>query len=107
MIAYAETLPIIRRYWRTVFDAPPPSPPAVVVPDLRAVIAAVTSSAGISVLPTYLCTAELDAGALIHLVEPEIPPINTLYLATRSGTLSEPRLAELHELLVREARGWT
>lgn len=107
MIAYAETLPIIRRYWRTVFDAPPPSPPAVVVPDLRAVIAAVTSSAGISVLPTYLCAAELASGALVPLMEPEIPPINTLYLATRSGTLSEPRLARLHEHLVRDARGWT
>ncbi|MEU8621752.1 LysR family transcriptional regulator [Streptomyces sp. NPDC048623] len=107
MIAYAETLPIIRRYWRTVFDALPSHPPAVVVPDLRAVIAAVASSAGISVLPTYLCTAELASGALVPLVEPEIPPINTLYLATRSGALTEPRLAELHELLVREAREWT
>ncbi|GGZ81449.1 LysR family transcriptional regulator [Streptomyces echinoruber] len=107
MIAYAETLPIIRRYWRAVFDAPPPSPPAVVVPDLRAVIAAVTSSAGISVLPTYLCAAELASGTLVPLLEPEIPPINTLYLATRSGTLLEPRLARLHEHLVRDAREWT
>ncbi|MBN0043413.1 LysR family transcriptional regulator [Streptomyces actuosus] len=107
LIAYAETLPIIRRYWRMIFDAPPPSPPAVVVPDLRAVIAAVISSAGISVLPTYLCRAELASGALVPLLEPEIPPINTFYLVTRSGSLSEPRLARLHEHLVRDSRDWT
>ncbi|GAA4238951.1 hypothetical protein GCM10022254_57020 [Actinomadura meridiana] len=36
--------------------------PAVVVPDLRVALAAVTAGAGITVLPTYLCTTELDDG---------------------------------------------
>lgn len=40
---------------------------------LRAVIAAVTSSAGISVLPAYLCAAALARGRGSPL-EPEIPP---------------------------------
>ncbi|MGW5478614.1 LysR substrate-binding domain-containing protein [Streptomyces sp. NPDC004008] len=73
---------------------------------LRAVIAAVTSAAGISVLPAYLCAAALASGARVPPGTGD-PPINTLYLAIRSGTLSEPRLARLHEHLVRDARGWT
>jgi DNA-binding transcriptional LysR family regulator len=106
MIAYGEALPIIRRYWRTIFDAPPPRSPAVVIPDLRAVLSAVIASAGISVLPTYLCAAELSAGAVVPLLQPEIPPINTFYLATRSGTLADPRLALLHDHLLTQAKQW-
>ncbi|MEV6973050.1 LysR family transcriptional regulator [Kitasatospora sp. NPDC093806] len=107
LIAYAETLPIIRRYWQTVFSAPPPGSPAVVVPDLRAVIAAVAASAGVSVVPTYLCERELDAGTLVQLLRPDLPPINTFYLATRSGTLADARLADLHAHLLTESRTWT
>jgi DNA-binding transcriptional LysR family regulator len=106
LIAYAETVPLIRRYWRTVFETPPPEHPAVVVPDLRAVIAAVVAGAGVSVVPTYLCTRELSSGELVTLLDPELPPINTFYLATRCGSLSDPRLAGLHEVVVQEARDW-
>ncbi|WP_165956212.1 LysR family transcriptional regulator [Streptomyces hainanensis] len=106
IIAYAETVPIIRRYWWTVFEAPPPRHPSVVVPDLRAVISAVAAGAGISVVPTYLCMPELACGDLIMLLEPEIPPINTFYLATRCGSLADSRLAGLCELIVEDARHW-
>ncbi|WP_432930712.1 LysR substrate-binding domain-containing protein [Microbispora sp. CA-135349] len=78
----------------------------MVVPDLRAVISAVVAGAGMSVVPTYLCAEEVAAGALVLLLEPEIPPINTFYLAVRSGTLTDPRLASLHRLLVERSRTW-
>ncbi|MFB6893205.1 LysR family transcriptional regulator [Kitasatospora sp. NPDC056327] len=107
MIAYAETLPIIRRYWQSVFATRPPGSPAVVVPDLRAVIAAVAASAGISVVPTYLCERELGAGTVVQLLTPELPPINTFYLATRAGALSDARLAQLHAHLLTASRTWT
>ncbi|MCT7350832.1 LysR family transcriptional regulator [Streptomyces sp. 15-116A] len=107
MISYAESLPIIRRYWDIVFDGPPPGPPAVVVPDLRGAISAVVAGAGISVVPTYLCSEEIANGQLVMLLEPDIPPINTFHLAVRSGTLSDTRLSRLHAHLVAEARHWT
>ncbi|MFB7657026.1 MULTISPECIES: LysR family transcriptional regulator [unclassified Streptomyces] len=107
VISYAESLPIIRSYWRTVFDSPPPGPPAAVIPDLRGVIFAVIAGAGISVVPTYLCAEEIAAGKLVMLVEPELPPINTFHLAIRSGTLTDPRLARLHAHLITEAPKWT
>ncbi|TCC28379.1 LysR family transcriptional regulator [Kribbella sindirgiensis] len=86
LIAYAEEAPIIRRYWRTVFNTRLTRTADLVVPDLRGVLAAVIAGAGASVLPTYLCERHLAAGELVALSDPELPPLNTLYLATRSNT---------------------
>lgn len=107
LIAYAEFLPIIRRYWRSVFDVGASICPAVVVPDLRGVLAAVRSSAGISVLPTYLCAEELARGEVVPLLEPEIPPINTFYLANRIGALGREQIAMVHAHLRMKAQVWT
>lgn len=106
VISYGESLPIVRRYWRSVFGSAPPTGPVMVVPDLRAVLAAVRSSAGISVLPTYLCRDDLTAGDLVMLLQPEEPPINTFYLAVREGTQSRTDLALVHRQLLAEARRW-
>jgi DNA-binding transcriptional LysR family regulator len=106
-ISYAESLPIIRRYWRTVFDATPSLTPAVVVPDLRGALAAVKSSAGVSVLPSYLCAEEIAAREVVPLVEPDVPPINTFYLALRQGDPAQPDLTVLHGHLLLKGRLWS
>ncbi|MCG7284462.1 LysR family transcriptional regulator [Cellulomonas sp. ACRRI] len=92
VVAYAENLPIIRRYWRSVFGRRPDiATTAAVVPDLRAVRAAVVGGAGMSVLPRYLVGEQLAAGALVELHRPEVAPLNTLYLVTRSGRAEASR----------------
>ncbi|MEV0720721.1 LysR family transcriptional regulator, partial [Asanoa sp. NPDC050611] len=75
LISYAADLPILRRYWRHVFGRRLTAEPALVVPDLRAVLAATVAGAGVTVLPSYLCAAELAAGTLVPLLEPDEPPI--------------------------------
>ena len=85
LVAYAEHLPIVRRYWRSVFDRRPEGLAlAAVIPDLRGIRSAVISGAGMSVLPRYLVDADLAAGVLVQLDEPEVAPLNTVYLATRA-----------------------
>ncbi|MFC9428378.1 LysR family transcriptional regulator [Streptomyces sp. NPDC056987] len=106
LIAYAESLPIIRRYWLTVFGLRPTAAPSLVVPDLRGALAAVKSSAGISVLPIYLAAEELVRGEVVKLLDPELPPINTFYLATRDGDLGRSDLSLLHGQLLMKARLW-
>jgi DNA-binding transcriptional LysR family regulator len=106
MISYADGLPIVRRYWTTVFEQPPTCPARVVVPDLRAVLAAVKSGAGISVLPGYLCTDEIARGEISVLYEPEIPPLNTLFLATRAGGAASFGLTALRSHLLMKAQLW-
>ncbi|WP_255351832.1 LysR family transcriptional regulator [Nocardiopsis sp. NRRL B-16309] len=106
LVTYAEDLPIVRRYWRHVFGVRLAYEPAIVVPDLRGVLAAVVNGAGVTVLPRYLCETELADGRLVALLEPEDPPINTAYLVRRPGPVDHPHLARVHDVLRSAARDW-
>jgi DNA-binding transcriptional LysR family regulator len=106
IISYANNLPIIRHYWLTVFGHHPTFAAQVTVPDLRAVLAAVLAGAGISVLPTYLCADEIDSGKLAVLCGTDLPPLNTLYLATRADGLVSVGLTTLRSHLLVKARLW-
>lgn len=84
VIAYGEDLPIIRRYWRSVFGkAPTGLRLAAVIPDLRGIREVVLDGLGLSVLPAYLVADDLAAGTLTAMASPDVAPLNTLYLATR------------------------
>ncbi|SEF57116.1 DNA-binding transcriptional regulator, LysR family [Nonomuraea solani] len=104
LVAYAEDLPIVRRYWRTVYGRRPSMAAQVVIPDLRGVLSAVRAGMGVSVLPAYLCRGDLAAGTLVRLAVPEEPPINTGYLAVRSGAEARPAVARVRAHLVKELR---
>ncbi|MFJ7065838.1 LysR family transcriptional regulator [Streptomyces sp. NPDC101115] len=106
MVMYAADLPIARRYWRHVFGRRLTGEAAVTVPDLRGVLAAVTAGAGFGVLPRYLCRAELAAGRLTALLDPEDPPINTSFLVQRPGTPENPHVMLVRDRLLRAARSW-
>ncbi|MEV0284162.1 LysR family transcriptional regulator [Kribbella sp. NPDC050820] len=101
LVAYAEEAPIIRRYWRSVFNTRLTRTADLVVPDLRGALAAVRAGAGASVLPTYLCAEPLASGDLVLLADPELPPLNTLYLVTRSDAGPRSAAAVVRDELVR------
>ncbi|MFG2824984.1 LysR family transcriptional regulator [Kitasatospora sp. NPDC048365] len=103
-VGYAADLPILRRYWRHVFDRRLQTAAALTVPDLRGVLAAVTAGAGWTVLPSYLCRAELASGALRVLHHPEDPPINTAYLVQRPTGSANPHTALVRKRLLAAAR---
>jgi DNA-binding transcriptional LysR family regulator len=106
LVAYAEDLPILRRYWRSEFGRRPPNEASLVVPDLRAVLAAVVAGAGVSVLPRYLVEPALAAGQVVQLHDPEAPPLNTLYLAVRRGAVHGPAVAAVRARLDQAAGEW-
>ncbi|WP_157253290.1 LysR family transcriptional regulator [Nonomuraea typhae] len=107
VIAYAENLPIVRRYWMTVFEERPAFTAQVVVPDLRAVLAAVKAGGGISVLPSYLCADELYRGDIQVMHEPEFAPLNTLFLATRAANTAGAILSTVQAHLLMKAQLWS
>ncbi|PZG51551.1 LysR family transcriptional regulator [Spongiactinospora gelatinilytica] len=107
IIAYADNLPIVRRYWQTVFAERPSCGAQVVVPDLRAVLATVKAGGGISVVPSYLCAGELAREEIRPLHEPAARPLNTLYLATRTGASANVVLSAVHSHLLAEAKSWS
>ncbi|MET0235075.1 MAG: LysR family transcriptional regulator [Kibdelosporangium sp.] len=106
LVAYAEDMPLIRRYWRTTFATKPARTAAVVVPDLRAVLAVTLAGAGVTVLPRYLCARELGTGALVALLNPLTPPINTLFLASRPDTATASHVAAVRARLLSQASSW-
>jgi DNA-binding transcriptional LysR family regulator len=106
VIEVHESLPFVSRYWASVFDSRPAVPGAVVVPDLRAVLACAVAGAGLAVLPRYLCAAALDRGDVVALHEPPVPPLRTYFLVVRTGTLAMPHIARAHEWLLRAAVDW-
>lgn len=54
--------------------------------------------------PAYLCGTDLAAGRLVTLAEPELAPINTGYLAVRSGGLARAPVARVHAHLLAALR---
>ncbi|MFF0108948.1 LysR family transcriptional regulator [Streptomyces hirsutus] len=106
VIEVHESLPLVSRYWASVFDSRPVTAGAVVVPDLRAVLACTVAGAGMAVLPRYLCTAALERGEVAALHEPAVPPLRTYFLVVRSGTLAMPHVARAHEALQQAATDW-
>lgn len=105
IVAYSPELPIVRRYWRSEFGRRPPNPVSVIVPDLRAVLAAVVAGAGISVLPRYLADPALAAGSLELLHHTQVQPLNTLYLVTPSGPTPAP-VPVVQRQLLQQAEAW-
>ncbi|WJV47577.1 LysR family transcriptional regulator [Streptomyces flavofungini] len=107
LVEVHESLPFVSRYWAAVFDSRPAASGTVIVPDLRAVLACVTTGAGLAVLPRYLCATALKNGEVVALLEPAVPPLRTYFLVVRTGTLAMPHIARAHEWLLRAAAEWT
>ncbi|MFD9339509.1 LysR family transcriptional regulator [Streptomyces sp. NPDC060028] len=101
-----ESLPLVARYWATVFDAVPDAAATVVTPDLRAVLECVRAGAGLAVLPRYLSQDALDRGQVVALLEPAVPPLRTWFLVVRSGSLALAHLARAHERLLSAGAQW-
>ena len=105
-LAYGPELPIIRRYWRSVFGRRPDRlTPRVIAPDLRALCRLTVAGAGMTVLPSYLVREHITSGALIMLHEPEIAPLNTLFVvASRRRCGSDSAVIQLREAVLAAGR---
>ncbi len=106
LVAFDEELPILRAYWREAFGRPLERAAGLVVPDLRAVCAAVAAGAGISVVPRYLAAGLLAAGELVELHRPARPPTTSISLAYRPAGLRRPGVELVKLALQRAAGGW-
>jgi DNA-binding transcriptional LysR family regulator len=106
ILAYAEHLPLLRRYWEKVFGTRLGQSARLVAPDLRALLGAAVAGAGVTVLPRYLAADALASGALRQLATPVEAPSNTIYLAYRPESLEHARVGLVRELLRRAASDW-
>lgn len=95
-VGYSEDMPMARRYFRVCWNRQPPVP-AVTVPDMRAVVSLVASSALISVVPRYLVAELLDRDVLDVLHHPAEPVVNPIYLAARRGRQHLPHISAVFD----------
>jgi DNA-binding transcriptional LysR family regulator len=106
LLAYAEDLPMLRRYWRKVFGRVPSRNANMVVPDLRAIVQATIAGAGVTVLPRYIVESALEDKSLMVLLEPAKPPVNQLWFVWRSSRREHPRVTFVREQIIRASSEW-
>lgn len=106
LLAYAEDLQIIRRYWLTEFEQRPANTVSLTLPDLRGIREAVLAGAGMSVLPRYVVERDLGDGGLQLLHAPVYGPLNTLYLVTAAGAPGSDALGMVQARLAEQAGSW-
>lgn len=106
LLAYGPELPIVRRYWRSVFGRRPDDLSVrVLAPDLRSLLRLTLDGAGMTVLPHYLVREHLSSGALVTLHAPDVAPLNTLYVATRrSRGRADPAIAMVRTMVAAVAK---
>jgi DNA-binding transcriptional LysR family regulator len=103
MLAYAQTLPMIRQFWMEVFGSQPLFEPAAVLPDLRSLVSSAAAGIGATVVPDYLCVEQIAAGKLIHLCQKEAQPVNEIHLAWKRSGTQHPRNAIVRDLLLKKS----
>ncbi|HEX7666795.1 MAG TPA: LysR family transcriptional regulator [Polyangiaceae bacterium] len=103
-VTFSHDMPVVRRYFREAYGLEVRRNPAVVVPDLRAVGAAVAAGAGLAVLPKHLVDAMGDK--LLVLPPPVAVKPESVFLAYRSGKIRSPRVAAVRTLLTETAATW-
>lgn len=97
-ISYGLDLPIIRRFWKEHYSKRPPILPTHIIPDLRAILAAVENNLGVSLLPTYLIQESLE-NQKICVPFPEMLVSNHLFLLYKKSKQEKPAIKEYLELL--------
>lgn len=107
VLSYGPELPIIRRYWRSVFGHRPSDlVVSMIAPDLRSLRRLAIAGAGMTVLPHYLVQNHLEQGDLIELHRPETYPINTLCVVSRRPQPTpDPAVRSLREAVRTICRG--
>ena len=105
-LAYDADFSIVRRYFREVFRATPPSGAVQIIPDLRALMESCVAGLGVTVLPKYLCQSRIEEGLLVPMHSPAALPGNDIFLAWNRAGLRQPRTALVRDWILETANGW-
>ena len=101
-ISYSAQMPIIRRYWQTVFKKRPEFEPAMLIPDLHAILRCIEREMGVSILPDYLLKQSDGEAAVQTPWQPEVAISNSLYLVCQQDRLREPLIEQAINILQQE-----
>jgi DNA-binding transcriptional LysR family regulator len=100
VLAYNMERPLVDEWLRANQMQSRKSPPAVSGQDLRALRRLLCEGFGWTVLPTYLCQAEIARGELASIPAPVASLLNPYYLAWAPSALRQPRIAHARQMLL-------
>ena len=103
LLAYADSLPMIRRYWIEVFGREISAHPPIILPGLRTLLSASLAGLGATVLPDYLCEHQIATGQLVADRAMGNAPTNDIELAWRRGR-QHPRNLVARDILLKTAK---
>jgi len=89
-ISYSAQMPIIRRFWLTLFNKRPDIEAQTIVPNLHAILRCIEMGQGISILPNYLLSGKQKNSRVQTPWTAPIAVYNTLYLACQQDRIKEP-----------------
>ncbi len=106
LLVYSEEMPQVQEFWESVFEVEPNVRPAVIVPNLRALMTMTIAGAGMTVLPRYYCDLELRSGRSVRTCRAANASASRLMLASTSRSLRVPRNKVVRDSLLRAKVQW-
>lgn len=98
-LTYNETLLFIKQYFHTVFECEFNSTPKLIISDLYAILDAVKTGFGVTVLSSYFCQEYLDTNKVVVLYESKNAPRHYFYLGWKQGALRDPKVKLVYDLI--------
>jgi len=99
-ISYDTDLPIIRRFWREVFQTRPAITPSIIIPNLSIILNAIEEDKGISVLPSYICQEAIDAGRVEVIATLNKNISNDIFISYRKEDIKKPNISGFVNTLI-------
>ena len=99
-ISYDTDLPIIRRFWREVFQTRPAITPSLIIPNLSIILKAVEEGKGISVLPSYICKEAIEMGSIEVIATLNENISNDIFIAYRKEDIKKPNISGFINTLI-------
>ncbi len=100
MLTYDLALSVIDGWLRRNKLTPEQRQPALVAQDLRALRGLLVQGFGWTVMPHYLCQAQIESGELCHVPAPIGDTILNYYMAWSPSSLRSPRIAHARQTLL-------
>lgn len=101
LIAYDDHLPLVRDFFKQVFNVVSDMQASITVPDLRIIERIILEHYGWTVIPEYLCQEEIVNGRIIQLDISEKMPENDIYLVWNLAALRHSRVNFVKDSLLK------
>lgn len=92
----------LHNFWKLNFNKHPDFRPNYIVPNILSIVRSLNASAGLAIIPDFLCRSQIEQGTIQVLWSGFKPLTNTLYFATRKHSVHATLLEQIEDCLKKE-----